>query len=165
MRKIILAILLFSASLTWAAPRVLSDSASIYLLTCTPGTQVWSKYGHTGVRVVDASQRLDIVFNYGLFDLDSEDFYVKFVYGETYYQLGIEPYWYFQKFYGRIGRVTYWQELNLSLKQKQQIFDALLLNYQPNLDFSVFMFSAGALIPGRTYQVTVGTRVYEMKAT
>ena len=40
-----------------------------------------------------------------------------------------------------------------------------LLNHQPSLDFSVFMFSVGALIPGRTYQVTVGTTVYEVKAT
>lgn len=140
MRKILLAILLWAATLMWAAPRVLSDSAQIYLLTCTPGDQVWSKYGHTGVRVLDVSQKIDVVFNYGLFDLDSDDFYVKFVYGETYYQLGIEPYWYFEKFYGRIGRVTYWQELNLTLQQKQQIFDALLLNYQPENRYYLYNF-------------------------
>jgi hypothetical protein len=54
--------------------------------------------------------------------------------------LGIEPYWYFKKFYGRIGRVTYWQELNLTLKQKQQIFDALLLNYQPENRYYLYNF-------------------------
>jgi hypothetical protein len=131
MRKILLVILLFISIVAGAIPRVLSDSAQIYLLTCTPGTQVWSKYGHTGIRVVDKTQKLDIVFNYGIFDLTSDDFYIKFVHGETYYQLGIESYYYFDKFYSRIGRVTYWQELNLSTAYLQRIYSALLVNYQP----------------------------------
>ena len=140
MRKYILSIFLFFSCLVWAAPCILTDSSQIYLLTCTPGNQVWSKYGHTAVRVVDNVQKLDVVFNYGLFDLESDDFYVKFVYGETYYQLGIEPYWYFEKVYGRIGRVTYWQELNLTLRQKQTIFDALLQNYQPENRYYLYNF-------------------------
>ena len=118
----------------------LSDSAHIYLLTCTPGTEVWSKYGHTGIRVIDQSQKLDIVFNYGIFDLTADDFYIKFVHGETYYQLGIEPYRYFDMFYRRIGRTTYWQELNLTQSQKQQIFDALLINYQPKNRYYLYNF-------------------------
>ena len=140
MRKILLSILLIIASFSWAAPRQLSDSAQIYLLTCTPGNQVWSKYGHTGIRVTDNTQQLDIVFNYGIFDLTSDDFYIKFVYGETYYQLGIESYCYFDKFYRHIGRTTYWQELNLTPSQKQQIFDALLLNYQPANRYYLYNF-------------------------
>ena len=118
----------------------LSDSAQILLLTCTPGTEVWSKYGHTGIRVIDQSQKLDIVFNYGIFDLTADDFYIKFVHGETYYQLGIEPYRYFDMFYRRIGRTTYWQELNLTQSQKQQIFDALLINYQPKNRYYLYNF-------------------------
>lgn len=140
MRKYLLAILLLTSCLTWAAPRQLSDSAHIYLLTCTPGNQVWSKYGHTGIRVMDNTQKLDIVFNYGIFDLTSDDFYIKFVYGETYYQLGIESYPHFDFFYRRIGRTTYWQELNLTLQQKQQIFDALLINYQPKNRYYLYNF-------------------------
>ena len=94
MRKILLAILLLAVTFTWAAPRVLSDSAQIYLLTCTPGNQVWSKYGHTGIRVCDEANQMDIVFNYGIFSLMEEGFYLKFIKGDTYYQLGIEPYSY-----------------------------------------------------------------------
>jgi hypothetical protein len=146
MRKYLLSILLLVFALSpgrliaSSISNSLSDSAQILLLTCTPGTEVWSKYGHTGIRVIDQSQKLDIVFNYGIFDLTADDFYIKFVHGETYYQLGIEPYRYFDKFYRRIGRTTYWQELNLTPSQKQQIFDALLMNYQPQNRYYLYNF-------------------------
>ena len=146
MRKYLLSILLLLFALSpyrliaSSISNSLSDSAQILLLTCTPGTEVWSKYGHTGIRVIDQSQKLDIVFNYGIFDLTADDFYIKFVHGETYYQLGIEPYRYFDMFYRRIGRTTYWQELNLTPSQKQQIFDALLINYQPQNRYYLYNF-------------------------
>ena len=110
---------------------ILSDDARIYILTCTPGSEVWSKYGHTGIRILDTFNQLDIVFNYGIFSLMAENFYWKFIKGETYYQLGIESYRHFNQFYSSIGRSTYWQELNLNQKQKQQIFNALIINYRP----------------------------------
>lgn len=131
MRKILLSILLAVSCLNWASNIVLSDQSTIQLLTCTPGTETWSKYGHTAVRVLDPTKHLDIVFNYGIFDLMADDFYLKFLRGETYYQLGLDKYPAFDAFYKRIGRHTYWQELNLTLEQKQRIFDALMVNYQP----------------------------------
>lgn len=141
MRKYLIIILVCCAS-CWlkAAPQPLSACAEIQLLTCTPGNAVWSKYGHTGIRVLDKDQNLDIVFNYGIFDLTADDFYIKFLRGETYYQLGIEPYPYFEKFYRHFGRKTYWQELNLTQSQKQQVFDALLTNYQPENRFYLYNF-------------------------
>ena len=120
--------------------RVLSDNAQIYLLTCTPGEELWSKYGHTGIRVVDAKSDMDIVFNYGIFNFQTEHFYLKFLRGETYYQLGIESYVYFEKLYRHIGRKIYWQELNLTQAQKQQIFDALVVNYQPKNRYYLYNF-------------------------
>ncbi len=122
------------------AQKTLSDSAQIYLLTCTPGTEVWSKYGHTGLRIYDPKNKIDIVFNYGIFSLLEKDFYIKFIQGNTFYQLGIEPYEYFKKFYSRIGRKTYQQELNLNQVQKQQVFDALIINYQPENRFYHYNF-------------------------
>lgn len=119
---------------------ILSDSAKIYLLTCTPGTEVWSKYGHTGIRVYDPIKQLDIVFNYGIFSLMEKGFYLKFIRGETYYQLGIESYSYFLQYYNWIGRKTYRQELNLTQAQKQQVFDALIINYLPENRFYHYNF-------------------------
>lgn len=141
MRKHLLFIIL---SLLFCTPLsaqiLLSDSAKLYLLTCTPGTEVWSKYGHTGIRVCDEANKMDIVFNYGIFSLMEDGFYLKFIKGDTYYQLGIESYSHFVRFYNKIGRKTYLQELNLTPMQKQQVFDALMLNYRPENRFYLYNF-------------------------
>lgn len=141
MRKHLLFIIL---SLLFCTPLsaqiLLSDSAKLYLLTCTPGTEVWSKYGHTGIRVCDEANKMDIVFNYGIFSLMEDGFYLKFIKGDTYYQLGIESYSHFVQFYNKIGRKTYLQELNLTPIQKQQVFDALMVNYQPENRFYLYNF-------------------------
>lgn len=140
MHKYLLFILL---SFIWIgnifAQPMLSPNATVYLLTCTPGTEVWTKYGHTGIYVKDPDNRLDIVFNYGNFSF-GENFYINFIKGDTYYQLGIEPYSYFDKVYKRLGRKTYWQELNLTQEQKQQVFDALSINYRPENRFYHYNF-------------------------
>ena len=129
----------FASSQSMSSYR-LGDDTKIYLLTCTPGTEVWSKYGHTAMRIYDIENQLDIIFNYGIFSMMEDGFYLKFIKGETYYQLGIESYPQFQRFYSRIGRKTYWQELNLSQEQKQRLFDALLINYQPQNRFYLYNF-------------------------
>ena len=98
MRRIVLFILLLWCSITYAAP-TLSESARVSLLTCTPGTEVWSKYGHTAIHIEDEAEGINVVFNYGIFNLMSDDFYWKFVRGETYYQLGIDSYASFERFY------------------------------------------------------------------
>ena len=139
MRKFILFIYLLISVTTFAAKQ-LSDSAQIHILTCTQGEQVWSKYGHTGIRVIDPTNKLDVVFNYGIFNLMDDDFYIKFVQGETYYQLGIESYYRFMTFYSSIGRKTYWQELNLTTQQKQRIYDALMINYLPKNRYYLYNF-------------------------
>ena len=140
MRKYLLYILL---SLLWTgnsfAQTLLSPNAKVHLLTCTPGTEVWTKYGHTGIYVEDPDNQLDIVFNYGNFSF-GENFYINFIKGDTYYQLGIEPYYYFDAVYKRLGRKTYWQELNLTQEQKQKVFDALVINYRPENRFYHYNF-------------------------
>ena len=140
MRKIFISILLSINGLIWASNIVLSEQSMIQLLTCTPGTETWSKYGHTAVRVTDVENKLDIVFNYGIFDLMADNFYLKFIRGETYYQLGVDRFSTFHTFYRNIGRTTYWQELNLTLLQRQQIFDALMVNYQPKNRYYLYNF-------------------------
>ena len=139
MRKCLITIALCVCSLL-ACAQTLSDSAHVYLLTCTPGTQVWSKYGHSAILVEDKAQGIDVVFNYGIFSFDTEDFYLKFIKGDTYYQLGIEPLRYFRLSAERVGRKVYWQRLNLTHTQMQQVFDALLVNYRPENRFYHYNF-------------------------
>ncbi len=120
--------------------QTLSDSAYISLLTCTPGNYVYSQYGHSALRVVDPAHNLDITFNYGIFSFDTENFYLKFIKGETDYQLGIDDTQSFLWGSQYIGRTTYEQILNLTKEQRQSIFDALVENYRPANRFYRYNF-------------------------
>ncbi len=140
MRKRLLFILLWVLYVVNLAAQTLSDSARISLLTCTPGDYVYSQYGHSAIRVFDPVNKLDITFNYGIFSFDTEDFYLKFIKGETDYQLGVEDTRSFLWSSEYIGRTTYEQALNLGHTQRQAIFDALLENYRPENRFYRYNF-------------------------
>lgn len=113
------------------AAQTLSEGASISLLTCTPGEELYAHYGHTALRVCDKQNDLDVVFNYGIFDFNTEHFYWKFVRGETWYELGATPYKWFMYEYEETRRPVYEQVLNLTPEQCQAIWKALVVNYQP----------------------------------
>ena len=115
---------------SWVSAQ-LSESARISLLTCTPGDEVYTRYGHTAIRVCDTTAQLDIVFNYGIFDFNTDFFYWKFVRGETWYELGITSTPRFDYEYKYYKRPVYEQELNLSSEQKEALWQALVTNYQP----------------------------------
>ena len=109
----------------------LSEDARISLLTCTPGDELYARYGHTAIRVCDSINELDIVFNYGIFDFNTDHFYWKFVKGETWYELGATPYWWFMQEYEEEQRPVYEQVLNLNAEQREALWQALVVNYQP----------------------------------
>lgn len=111
--------------------QVLSDQSHISLLTCSPGQALYERYGHTAILVEDSQQDIHWVFNYGMFDFNTEHFYYKFVKGQTYYELGIEDYTGFNLHYAMSGRDIYEQELNLTLPERQALLDALIENYEP----------------------------------
>src|SRR5687768_17292459 len=64
----------------------------ISLLTCSPGEELYSSFGHTALRVTDSTAGNDIVFNYGTFDDSDPQFYVKFTKGIMIYELSVYPY-------------------------------------------------------------------------
>ena len=94
MKRYVIFILLF---LTFFAPakaaNELSDSAVVSLLTVAPFQgRIWTVYGHTAIRVLDPANRLDIAFNYGIFDYSKPHFIYRFTKGETDYQLGAQSF-------------------------------------------------------------------------
>ena len=112
-------------------PRLLSDEAKIYLLTCSPGEELYERYGHTAIMVLDEELGISDVYNYGIFDFSAEHFYWRFVKGETYYQLGKEDASWFMRLYDYAGRKVNIQELNLSPEDRDAIYRALIINYYP----------------------------------
>ena len=132
MKKFILFGFLFFVLLNVPAQVLsISDSAVISLITCSPGEEVYAKFGHTAIRVKDKSSGIDIVFNYGLFDFESKNFYYKFIKGETDYQLGINETCVFLPEYVNRNSVVWEQVLNLTQAEKVRLVNALLENYQP----------------------------------
>ena len=127
----ILAFLLLCVTGAQAADE-LSSSTQVYLITCTPGEDLYTRYGHTAIRIRDSVNDIDGIFNYGTFDFNTEHFYWKFMRGETWYELGLEyPFYWFERAYNDQNRQVYWQELNLHLSEKQALWDALWENYKP----------------------------------
>ena len=111
--------------------QTLSENARISLLTCTPGHELYARYGHTALRVCDEANGTDVTFNYGIFDFNTDHFYWKFVKGETWYELGAAPTWWFAQEYEQDQRPVYEQMLNLNAAQRQALWQALETNYQP----------------------------------
>ncbi len=118
----------------------LSDSATVSLFTCTPGTETYSKYGHSAIRIYDPQQEIDWTFNYGVFNFSDKNFYIKFTKGYTYYQLDLERTDWFIYSSSQIGRTTYEQVLNLTKTEKQALLDALLKNYEPQNRYYLYNF-------------------------
>ena len=109
----------------------LSDSATLSLITCSPGPQIYALFGHTAIRLVDPTRGLDIVFNYGMFNFNKPNFYLKFIQGATDYELGAYETKYFLPEYRERNSSVTEQMLNLTTAEKQQLADALFVNYQP----------------------------------
>lgn len=133
MKKIILIISIILINLQVAKPFYqLSDSAEITLLTCTPGVELYSIFGHSAVRVIDPAVGLDKIYNYGTFDFSTPNFYTKFVTGRLDYMLSTTKYKYFVHEYKVENRGVFEQKLWLNNKHKQQLFENLEENSWPS---------------------------------
>ncbi|RDC65729.1 Lnb N-terminal periplasmic domain-containing protein [Adhaeribacter pallidiroseus] len=109
----------------------LSPDARISLITCSPGDELYSMYGHSAIRVNDPSYGIDYVFNYGTFDFRTPNFYPKFVMGKLKYKLAVSDFSDFLAAYQYYNRSVYEQVLNLTPQQKNEVFRFLQTNYLP----------------------------------
>lgn len=107
------------------------DSVRISLLTCSPGQEIYSLFGHTALRYESPSQGIDIVFNYGMFSFNTPNFILRFVKGETDYELGASEFPYFEMEYAMRGSSVYQQTLNLLPEEKQKLWEYLNENLLP----------------------------------
>ncbi len=106
-----------------------SCSLRISLLTCAPGEELYSTFGHTAIRVQDAAAGTDFVFNYGTFEF-GPDFYTKFIRGKLLYFLSVEQFNDFTYLYTLDSRSIQEQVIQLSCSEKQKLYSSLNLNAQ-----------------------------------
>ncbi|MFZ4582765.1 MAG: DUF4105 domain-containing protein, partial [Paludibacter sp.] len=120
----------FLINYTYSQEFVFSDSVDISLITCSPGPQVYAKFGHSGVRVQDKINKYDFIFNWGIFSFNTENFYIKFIKGETDYLLGVQYTSDFLEEYQKRNSVVWEQVLNLTVTEKKRLLSLLLDNYK-----------------------------------
>ena len=102
-----------------------SSHLRISLLTCSPGEELYSTFGHSAFRVIDSSSVTDIVYNYGTFNFDDDGFYLKFVRGKLLYYISPASIDEFKAEYQFYNRGITEQVLHLSATEKINIQQAL----------------------------------------
>jgi hypothetical protein len=118
----------------------LSENAEVSIITCGTGSEIYSLFGHTAIRIRDAENRIDEVYNYGTFDFDTPNFYLKFVKGDLQY---LETSCTFEEFFHEYlyeKRSVDEQVLNISISQKQALFDYLNASLQSEERFYTYKF-------------------------
>lgn len=115
---------------SFGLPLTLSPSAQFSYLAAQPSDEdVYTLYGHAGLRVCDSVQGFDVTFNYGLFNF-SEDFVPRFIQGKTdYIVLPIPTSDYMSEYQGR--GVIYELVLRTDSLQRAHLWQRLIENVQP----------------------------------
>lgn len=107
----------------------LSSSCKVSLITVEPGNELNDAFGHTLLWVYDPMTQVDKAYNFGVYDFETENFYWKFVKGQLPYKMSYAPINLYQQYYQENHRKMTEQVLDISLPQKQIIYDDLERTY------------------------------------
>ncbi len=103
----------------------------ISLLTCDPGEEIYSSFGHSAIRVLNQETGSDRIYNYGTFDFGAPNFVLKFAGGRLDYFLSVSTFERFLAEYNYFERSMREQELDLNQEQKIALVEFLEINYLP----------------------------------
>ena len=130
-KRILLLVLIILIGKIQAQELPLGEGATATVLTCGPGNDFYTTFGHSALRIIDTSQGIDWVYNYGTFDFNTPHFYWKFTRGKLNYRLSREPYSLFQSVYEYERRAVWEQRLNLTPQEVNNLYVALEWNFLP----------------------------------
>jgi len=106
-------------------------SSQISIVTASQGEKLYNIFGHSAIRVNDTINNYDLVYNYGIFDFSTPNFYTKFIRGKLLYKLGLQRFNSSVAGYERQGRQVTERIFNLNEAQKTQVLSFLDENYKP----------------------------------
>lgn len=118
----------------------ITKDTKISVLTVGAADESHSLYGHTALRIKDVSTDFDYIYNYGMFDFETENFVLKFVKGDMQYFAAAYPYSDFEYGYRIENRTIDEQVLNLSLEEKQLLFMKLNASLSSSDKFYTYKF-------------------------
>ena len=144
MRKLCLLPLLLLFGFFTSSQLIAQDSSKaalqISILTCAPGEDVYTAWGHTAIRIIDSAKQTDIVYNFGTFDFNTPNFLVEFVKGNLNYFLSADDFQNFFAEYQYYGRTIKEQVLILSDAEKIKWHNALQKNLEGNNRYYLYNF-------------------------
>lgn len=131
MKRMFFIILLISV---FSFTRVFSQSSNdtiAYLITCGPGTETYSIYGHSALRIAIPEKHSDIIYNWGVFDTSTKFFAWKFAKGRLDYMLDTEITKGFLQSYFFEQRYIYSQRINIDSKELRKLTELINENLRP----------------------------------
>lgn len=115
---------------------VLDNDTKVSLLTCDPGGELYSLFGHSAIWIYDEKSGINEVYNYGTFDYSDPNFLPKFLKGKLLYWLAKDDGRRFLYTYDYLKRGVRENEIVLDSIQKNHLYDALKKNALPeNKDY------------------------------
>lgn len=124
-KKLLFLLILLQSLFSFSQIPNLSNKATFSVLTVDVANESHTLYGHTALRVKDSIAGFDVVYNYGMFDFRTPNFLLKFTKGDLQYYAAVYPYADFEYSYREENRSIYEQKLNLSITEKQELFQKL----------------------------------------
>ena len=125
-----------SALETSSIPAVADDGTQAWLVTFSPGEVYFERFGHNAIWLREPALGLDHTFNFGYFDFEQEDFFLRFMRGRMLYFSVAQPASKEFEYYRKENRSIRAQKLNLTPPQYQRLRDYLLNEVQPeNRDY------------------------------
>ncbi len=117
-------------------PAVPPDGHEAWLVTYGPGEIYFERFGHNAIWLREPAAGLDNTFNFGAFDFEQENFFLRFIRGRMIYLSIVEPARLEFGYYRQENRSIRAQKLNLEASQYQRLRDYLLNEIQPeNRDY------------------------------
>jgi hypothetical protein len=112
------------------------DGKQAWLVTFGPGRQYWERFGHNAIWLREPSAGLDHTFNFGFFDFEQEDFFLRFMRGRMLYFSVAQPAEREFRQYRQDNRSIRVQRLQLTEDQYTRLRDYLMYYIQPeNRDY------------------------------
>ena len=116
---------------TPSLPAVSADGQEAWLVTFEPGEIYFERFGHNAIWLREPARGLDHSFNFGYFDFEQEDFFLRFLRGRMLYFSVAQPASREFAYYRQVNRSIRVQKLNLDALQYRRLRDHLLNAIQP----------------------------------
>ena len=131
MKKILLIGLFFGIIPFTCVSSQSANDTLVYLLTCGPGTETYSIYGHSALRIAIPEKHTDTVYNWGVFDFNTKNFVWKFAKGRLDYMVIGESLKGFLQEYFFEQRYVYSQRINIDASEVRILIGLINENLKP----------------------------------